>query len=80
MLTPEEIKKTGQSLWLDNLSRELLFGTPSSRPGALSRLIRERAVSGLTSNPSIFEKALAGEYYAGPIRKLAAGGASAEEI
>ena len=80
MLTPEEIKKTGQSLWLDNLSRELLFGTPSSRPGALSRLIRERAVSGLTSNPSIFEKALAGEYYAGPIKKLAAGGASAEEI
>ncbi len=74
MLTREEIRKTGQSLWLDNLSRQLLFS------GGLSRLVRERAVTGLTSNPSIFEKALAGEYYAAPIKKLAAGGASAEEI
>ncbi|MDO8804201.1 MAG: transaldolase [Elusimicrobiota bacterium] len=74
MLTPEDIKRTGQSLWLDNLSRELLLS------GGLSRLIRERAVTGLTSNPSIFEKALAGEYYAGPIKRLAARGAAAEEI
>ena len=74
MLTPADIKKTGQSLWVDNLSRELLLS------GSLSRLIRDRAVTGLTSNPSIFEKALSGEYYAEPIRKMAADGAAAEEI
>lgn len=80
MPTAEEIKSTGQSLWLDDLNRRLLFGTSARRPGALVRLIRDRGVTGLTSNPSIFEKALAGEYYAAPIRKLAASGASAEEI
>ncbi|MBI4351215.1 MAG: bifunctional transaldolase/phosoglucose isomerase [Elusimicrobia bacterium] len=80
MLTPEDIRRTGQSLWLDDLSRQLLFGDPVTQPGALSRLIRNRAVTGLTSNPSIFEKALAGEYYSGPIRRLAASGASAVEI
>jgi len=74
MLTTEDVKKTGQTLWVDNLSRQLLLS------GGLEKLIRERCVTGLTSNPSIFEKALAGDYYAEAIKKLAAGGASAEEI
>ena len=43
----------GQSLWLDNITRTLLDD------GTLARYIRDDAVTGLTSNPSIFEKALA---------------------
>jgi transaldolase len=43
----------GQSLWLDNITRTLLDD------GTLARYIRDYAVTGLTSNPSIFEKALA---------------------
>jgi transaldolase len=43
----------GQSIWIDFLSRDLL------RSGELARLLREDAVSGVTSNPTIFAKALA---------------------
>ncbi len=43
----------GQSVWCDNLSRELL------ESGELARLVREDAVVGVTSNPTIFQKALA---------------------
>ncbi|HCC49058.1 MAG TPA: transaldolase [Elusimicrobia bacterium] len=74
MLSAEEVRKTGQSLWLDDLSRDLLFS------GALGRYIADRAVTGLTSNPSIFEKALAGEYYAAPMKELAALETPAGEI
>jgi transaldolase len=44
----------GQSVWIDLLSRELV------RSGELERLVEEYSVTGLTSNPSIFEKAIAG--------------------
>jgi transaldolase len=44
----------GQSVWIDFLSRELLRG------GELARMMREDAVSGVTSNPTIFAKALSG--------------------
>ncbi|OGR68184.1 MAG: transaldolase [Elusimicrobia bacterium GWC2_61_19] len=74
MLTPADIARTGQSLWLDNLRRDFLLD------GTLTRRMRDWAVTGLTSNPSIFEKALAGEFYAGPIATLAAAGAGPEEI
>jgi transaldolase/glucose-6-phosphate isomerase len=74
MLAPSDVIKTGQSLWLDNLRRDFLLD------GTLSRRMRDWAVTGLTSNPSIFEKALAGEFYAGPVRTLATGGAGPEEI
>jgi transaldolase len=43
----------GQSVWIDYLSRDLL------RSGALARMIRDDAVAGVTSNPTIFERALA---------------------
>src|SRR6058998_476995 len=43
----------GQSVWIDYLSRDLI------ESGALARAIDEDAVVGVTSNPSIFEKALA---------------------
>ena len=44
----------GQSVWYDNLNRELLGS------GELKRMIEEDGVTGVTSNPSIFEKAIAG--------------------
>ena len=43
----------GQSLWFDYIRRDLL-------DGGLQKLIREDGLSGLTSNPAIFEKAIAG--------------------
>lgn len=57
----------GQSLWLDNLSRSLI------RDGTLARLIAEDGVSGVTSNPSIFQNALAtSPYYADDLARLKA--------
>jgi transaldolase len=47
-----EIEALGQSIWIDNVSRELLD------EGILSRLIEEDGISGVTSNPTIFEKAM----------------------
>jgi transaldolase len=47
-----EIEKLGQSIWLDNLTRDLLQG------GGLRRLIEEDGLSGVTSNPSIFGKGM----------------------
>jgi transaldolase len=46
------IHELGQSIWLDNISRELL------ESGKLARLIAEDGISGVTSNPTIFEKAI----------------------
>jgi transaldolase len=48
------LAERGQSVWIDNLSRELVHG------GGLQRLIDEDAVTGVTSNPTIFQKAIAG--------------------
>jgi transaldolase len=50
----QRLAERGQSIWIDNLSRELVRG------GGLQRLIEERAVTGVTSNPSIFQKAISG--------------------
>jgi len=44
----------GQSIWLDTITRELLTS------GTLARYIEELSVTGLTSNPTIFEKAISG--------------------
>jgi transaldolase len=49
-----QISALGQSVWIDFLSRQLL------EEGELDRLIREDAISGVTSNPTIFQKAIAG--------------------
>src|SRR5436305_3950718 len=46
--------KFGQSLWLDYIRRDLLTG------GELKRLINEDGLRGMTSNPTIFEKAIIG--------------------
>jgi len=49
-----ELRKLGQSVWYDNLNRVLI------NTGALKRMVEEDGVSGGTSNPSIFEKAISG--------------------
>jgi transaldolase len=55
----------GQSVWIDNLSRE------STRDGHLQQLIDEDSVVGATSNPSIFQKAMAdGDAYEEQLREL----------
>jgi transaldolase len=48
------LKDYGQSVWMDNLSRDIL------QSGELASLIDSRDVHGITSNPAIFEKAIAG--------------------
>ncbi len=60
------LENAGQSVWLDNIHRSLLAG------GGLERLIKEDGVKGVTSNPAIFEKAIAGsDDYVEIIRDLA---------
>jgi transaldolase len=49
-----ELTERGQSVWFDTLSRELI------RSGGLRRMMDEDAVTGVTSNPTIFQKALSG--------------------
>ncbi|PSB28311.1 transaldolase [Stenomitos frigidus] len=49
-----EIKEFGQSIWMDNLARDLI------KSGDLEKFIETRGLRGITSNPAIFEKAIAG--------------------
>ena len=53
MNNAQRLHDLGQSVWLDNLSRELLDD------GTLARYVRDFALTGLTSNPTIFDKAIA---------------------
>src|ERR1700737_5350990 len=50
----KDLLKFGQSVWLDYIRRDLLTS------GELKRLIKEDGLRGMTSNPTIFEKAIAG--------------------
>ncbi|MEO6279780.1 transaldolase [Roseateles sp.] len=69
------LQALGQSLWLDSISRELLCG------GALARYIAELGITGLTSNPTIFEHAIkAGDGYDASIRALDAAGLAGEAL
>ncbi len=64
----------GQSVWLDSISRQML------QSGELGQYM-DRGITGVTSNPTIFAKAMtAGDYYDAQIAKLVARGASIEEI
>ena len=65
----------GQSIWLDNITRELLDN------GTLQRYIADYAVTGLTSNPTIFDEAIGGSgaYDAG-IRDKTRAGLSGEAL
>ncbi|MBF2063905.1 MAG: transaldolase [Calothrix sp. C42_A2020_038] len=49
-----EIKNYGQSIWMDNLTRDIV------QSGELKNLVENQGISGITSNPAIFEKAING--------------------
>jgi len=49
-----EIKQYGQSIWMDNLTRDLI------KSGELKEMVENQGICGITSNPAIFEKAIAG--------------------
>ena len=69
------LHRLGQSLWLDYITRDLL------RSGTLKRWIDEFSITGLTSNPTIFEQAISkGSAYDTTIRDLARRGKSGEEL
>jgi transaldolase len=70
-----KLHDAGQSIWLDNITRDLLDN------GTLARYIDDLYVTGLTSNPTIFEHAMgSGSAYDEEIRKLAAQGLSTENL
>ncbi len=69
------LHELGQSLWLDNITRTLL------RSGTLDRYIKDLSVTGLTSNPTIFEHAIGnGDAYDASIRVLEGAGLSGEAL
>src|SRR3954462_6835273 len=60
-----ELAARGQSVWFDTLSRDLVH------TGELKRMMEEDAVTGVTSNPTIFQKALSsGDAYDEDMKKL----------
>ena len=70
-----ELTRLGQSVWNDNIERKLVTS------GELKRLVEEDGLSGVTSNPAIFEKAIvSSDLYADQLRGLAQEGKSAQEI
>src|SRR3984957_19008666 len=72
---PKALNKLGQSLWLDNITRDLLDS------GTLKRYIDELSVTGLTSNPTIFDNAISkSSWYDKEIHKQLAAGASGETL
>jgi len=75
MKATETLHDRGQSLWLDNITRDLL------QSGTLERYIDELSVTGLTSNPTIFDHAIknSGAYDAA-VRKKVKEGKSGEEL
>ncbi len=75
MKATQELHTLGQSLWLDNITRDLL------KSGTLKRYIDELSVTGLTSNPTIFDHALKkGNAYDVAIREELAKGKTGEAL
>ena len=75
MKATQQLHDLGQSLWLDNITRELLTS------GTLRRYVNEFSVTGLTSNPTIFDLAIRnGNAYDDSIRQKTAQGKSGEEL
>ncbi|MCL6429671.1 MAG: transaldolase [Anaerolineae bacterium] len=70
-----QLREKGQSVWLDNIDRRMLTS------GELQRLVESGEVQGVTSNPTIFQKAISTcAEYDPSIRELAAAGADAYTI
>jgi transaldolase len=75
MKTTKRLHDLGQSLWLDNITREMLDN------GTLRRYIDELSVTGLTSNPTIFDEAIGNtSAYDAGIRQKAQTGLAGEEL
>ncbi len=75
MKATEALHDQGQSLWLDNITRDLLM------TGTLQRYIGELSVTGLTSNPTIFDHAIKNSSaYDAAIRKKVKEGMSGEDL
>jgi len=71
----QQIHDLGQSIWLDSFDRKLMDS------GELQKLIDEDSLCGITSNPSIFEKAISSSAdYDDDVKKLASEGKNNEEI
>ena len=71
MQATKQLSSAGQSIWLDNITRDLLT------KGILEQYIRDLSVTGLTSNPTIFDKALShGTSYDTSLRERARSGIS----
>src|SRR5262245_406062 len=75
MKPTQQLHDLGQSIWLDYISRELL------KSGTLARYRDEFSVTGLTSNPTIFDEAISkSNHYDESIRRMTAQGKSGEEL
>src|SRR5438067_9341166 len=75
MKATQKLHELGQSLWLDNITRDLLTS------GTLRRYIDELSVTGLTSNPTIFDQAIKNSTaYDAAIRKKIKEGKSGEQL
>ena len=75
MKPTQQLHEAGQSLWLDNITRNLLDS------GTLERYIAQDSITGLTSNPTIFDRAIeAGADYDQDIAAGKGAGADDEEV
>jgi transaldolase len=74
MRATQKLHDEGQSLWLDNITRAML------ESGQIARYLEEYSVTGLTSNPSIFDQAIESGDYDAAIRDKAARGLTGEEL
>jgi transaldolase len=74
MRATERLHSEGQSLWLDNITRKMLDS------GQIARYLEKYSVTGLTSNPSIFDKAIESGDYDAEIRDKVARGITGEEL
>lgn len=75
MSAPNQLHGLGQSLWVDNITRTMLD------EGVLARYVEELSITGLTSNPTIFDKAIgAGDAYDPQIAELTSRGVAGEEL
>ena len=70
MVSPiEQLRKEGQSVWLDYIRRDLITS------GEMERMVRDGWITGMTSNPTIFQKAIAGsDVYDAALHQLARSG------
>ena len=75
MKATQHLHDAGQSLWIDDITRDMLDS------GRLAKMIAELSVTGLTSNPTIFEKAIGkGSDYDDAVEKLVREGLSDEAL